>query len=88
MPGNGFSFAIEVGREINRFGFAGCFNNFINVLFTALAELVVHGETIINIDGAVSGRQVAYMTIGRQYLEILAEVPVNSFRLGRRFHDE
>ena len=56
MPGNGFTFAIEIGREIDRLRFPGCLDDFINVLFAALREFIVHGETVFSIHGTILGR--------------------------------
>jgi hypothetical protein len=58
------------------------------VFLAALVQFVGHREIVVGIDGAVPGRQIAHVPIGRQYLEVLPKVPVDGGRLGRRFYDQ
>jgi hypothetical protein len=87
VPGNGFPFTIEVSCEINRLGAACGFNNFINMLFAALTEFIVHGKIIFSVNRTVPRGQVTNMSVGSQHLEIITEVSVDGFRLGWRFYD-
>ena len=88
VPGNRFSFAIEVRGQVNRFGFARCLDDGANVFLAALVEFIGHRKVVIGIHRAVFRGQIPDMTIGGQHLEILSKITVDSGRFGRRFYDQ
>ena len=87
VPGDGFAFAVRIGRKMQRFGFFQRFGDGFDVTFIALHQLVLHREAVIGVDRAFLRHQVAHVAIGRQHLEILAQVFLDGARFGRRFDD-
>ena len=85
---DGLAFAIQVGREIDVVGRLGRLGDRVDVLFVALDDLVGHGEVVLGVDRPLLRLEVAHVAIGRQDLEVLAEVLVDRLGLGRRFDDE
>ena len=88
VPRDRFAFAVQVGREVERIGFRGGLRDRIDVLFVAVDDLVVHREVVIDVDGAFLRHEIAHVPVGRQHLEVLAEVLVDRLRLGGRLDDE
>ena len=55
VPGNGFAFAVRVGREEQGVGLAQHLGDGGDMFFLVLADLVFHGEVAFGIDGAFLG---------------------------------
>ena len=85
MPGNGLALTIRVGREQERVGLFQGPGDGIDVLLVAFDDLVIHLETAARVHRAFTGHEVPHVTIGGQHLEVLAQVLLQRFRLGRRF---
>ena len=88
VPGNGFAFAIQVGREIDGIGHLRRLGDRVDVFLVLVDQLVGHREVVVGIDRAFFRLEVANVTVGRQDLEVLAEIFVDRLRLGGRFDDE
>ena len=88
VPGNGLTFAVEVSGEINGFSLLRRLDDLVDVFAAALAEFVVHAESMFCVDRPILGGQIANMPIGRQHLEVFPQVSIDGVRLGRRLHDE
>ena len=88
VPGDGFAFAVRVGRQVEVLGFLERARDGVDVFFVALDRLVVHGEVLVGIDRAFFRHQVAHVAIGSEHLEILAEVLLDGFRFGGRLDDD
>ena len=58
------------------------------MLFVALDLAILHREIVVGIDGAFLRHQVAHVAIGREHLEVLAQVLLDGLRLGGRFDDD
>src|SRR5690606_31578001 len=73
---------------VERIGSLGSLGDRVDVLLVAVDDLVVHREAARGVDRALLRYQVAHVAIGRQHVEVLAEVLVDRLRLGRRFDDQ
>ena len=87
VPGNRLALAIGVGREVQGIGLLEGTHDGVDVLLIALDHLVFHREVMLRVDGAFLGHQIPNMTVRGENFEVLAEVFLDGFRLGRRFHD-
>ena len=72
----------EAGRALGRVG------DFLEAALLVAVEFPLHRKVGIGIDAAVLGRQVADMAIGGEDLEVLAQILLDGFGLGRRFYDD
>ena len=88
VPGNRFTLAIQIGRQIERFGFGSRFGDGRNVFLVALDHLVIHVEVAGSIDRALLRHQVANMAVRSEDQEVLAEVLVDRLGFRRRLNDE
>ena len=88
VPGNGFALAIRIGGQIQRIGLGNRLGDGFDIPLVLFDELVFHREVAIRIDRALLGHQVAHVTVGREDLEVLAQIFFDRLRLGRRFHDD
>ena len=79
VPGNGFAFAVRVGRQKEVLGFLQRARDGVDVFFVALDGAVTHRELLVGIDRAFLRDEVADVAIGGQHLEILAEVLLDGF---------
>jgi hypothetical protein len=85
VPGNGFAFAVGVGRQdelarpLQRPG------DVVEALLGLVVDLPDHAEIVRGIDRAVLGRKVAHMAERSQYLVAGTKVLIDRFGLGRRF---
>ena len=86
MPGDGLAFAIRVSGQIQRLRTLHRLGDGVDMFFVFLDEIVFHLEIVFGIDRPLLGDQVAYMAIGSQGGEILAQVFRHGLRLGRRLN--
>ena len=86
MPGDRLPFAVRVSRKIEVVGLLERFGDGVDVSGVTLDKLIFHGEVVLRIDCPLLGDQVAHVAVGGQYLKALAQVFLDGFRLGRRFH--
>ena len=87
VPADRLALAIGVGRENQTVGLLRGILNILQPLRLVRIELPLHRKTVIRIDRAVLGRQVADVAIAGQHLEITAEIFLDRLRLGGRFHN-
>ncbi len=87
MPGDRLALAVRVSGQIKAIGLFQRLGDGIDMLAVFVDDLVLHGKIVLGIDGTLFRHKVAHMTIGGQYLKVLAEIFLNGLRLGRRFHD-
>ena len=66
VPGNGFAFAIRVGRQIEVLGFLERARDGVDVFFVALDGAVAHREVLVGIDRAFLRDEVAHVAIARR----------------------
>ena len=88
MPRNRLPFSIGVGGEDQAVRLLGVVGDFLEAALLVPVELPVHREILVRAHAAILGRQVANMAVGGEDLEVLAEVFLDGFRLGRRFYDD
>jgi hypothetical protein len=88
VPGNRFTLAVRVGREIDGRGFLSGLHDLVDVLLVLVDELVLHREAVLGIDGAFLRHEIANVAVRRQHLEIASEVFLDRARLGRRFDND
>jgi hypothetical protein len=87
VPGDGLALAIGVGGEVERLGLLERTRDGVDMLLIALDHLVFHREVVLGIDRAFLGHQIPNVAVRGEDFEVLAEVFLDGFRLGRRFHD-
>ena len=68
MPGNGFAFAIRVGRENEAVGAFDGLGDVVEALCGLGVDLPEHVEVVLRVDRAVLRRQVTDMPEGGQDL--------------------
>ncbi len=83
MPGDGFTFAVRVSRQVQGVGVLEFAGDGLDVLVVALDGLVLHLEIVLGIHSAFFGYQVAYVSVGGEYLEVLAKIFLDGLGLGR-----
>ena len=88
MPGDRLALAIRVGGEDQPLGVLERRGDVGDPLGRPAVDLPGHGEILVGPHRAVLGRQVADMAVGGKNREVLAEIFVDGFRLGRRFDDD
>jgi len=88
VPGDGFAFAVRVGREDEGVGVFQGVRDVGNALGGFGIRLPHHLEIIVRIDRAILRGKVADMPIGGQDLIVLAQVLVDRFGLGGRLDDD
>jgi hypothetical protein len=87
---NCFAFTIRVSGQVDRIGFFRRLfqignNLFVVALFRVGDDLVLGLEVILDIDPQTFGRQIFDMPDRGLHDEVLAEIFIDRFRLGRRF---
>jgi hypothetical protein len=87
VPGDGLALPVRIGGEIEGLGLLERALDGVDVLAIALHHLVLHRKVVLRIDGALLGHQIANVTVRGEDFEVLAEVFLDGFRLGRRLHD-
>jgi len=81
MPGDRFSLAVRVGREVQRFGLFERARNGVYVLLIAFHDLVLHREVVGRIDRAFLRHEIANVTVRSEDFEVLAEVLFDGLHL-------
>ena len=88
MPGDGFTLAVGVGREIYPIAFCGGgLEGFYEFLLTG-HRLVFRFKFPVKGNRHFLFWQVAYMTYRRHYFIIAAKIFFYAFCLGRRLHND
>ena len=92
MLADGFTFTIRIGGEIDRLGsFRGLLqignNPFVVTLFRIRDNFVFRLKIILNIDAQTFRRQIFDVPDRGLHDEVLAQIFIDCFRLGRRFDD-
>ena len=87
VPGDGLALAVRVGRQIEPRGALEGLGDLLQPLVRPRVDRPDHGEAVVRQHRAVLGRQVAHVAIAGQDPEVVAQVLVDGFRLGRRFDD-
>ena len=85
VPGNGLSLAIGVGGQDQLVGGFDGRGDLLHHLLGAPVHVPVHLEVLVGLDGAVLGRQIPHVPIGRQHLVAGAQVLVDRLGLGDGF---
>ena len=87
MPGDGFAFAIRVGRQNELVGALYRFRDLANDLLGAAVDLPRHLEVLIGRHRAVLRRQVAHVSERGDHLIVASKVFIDGLGLRGRFHD-
>ncbi len=87
MGGNGFAFAVRIGRQIDGVGGAGKLFEVGDYLLLAGDDFVLGGEIIVNIDAETLLGQILNMTERSFYVVTGAEIFLNRLGLSRRLDD-
>ena len=87
MPGNGLTFAVRVGGEIDGVALFCRLLQLTDQLFLAANGLIFGGKIVLNIhaDGALG--QITEMTHAGLHRVVRAQILANGLGLGGRFHD-
>ena len=88
MPGDGFTLAIRVGREIEGIGLPEFVCDCLHMFAVAVDDLVIHRKAVLRVDCALLGNEIAHMAIGSKHLEILAEIFLDGFGFGGRLYND
>src|SRR3546814_19367536 len=84
MPAYRLTLAVGVGREDQTVGLLRGVRNLLQSLRLVGIELPLHREAVVGIDRPILGRQIPDVAIGRQNLEIAAEILLDRFRSEER----
>ena len=87
VPGDGLALAVGVGGQDQLVGVFDRVGDLFHHLDGPAIHVPVHLEVLVGLDGAVLGRQVAHVPVGRQHLVIGAQILVDRLGLGDRFND-
>ncbi len=87
VPGNRLALAVGVGGENQLVGVLDGACDVVEALLRLGIDLPEHAEIVVGIDRAILGRQVAHMPERGQNLVAAAEILIDRFRLGGRFHE-
>ncbi len=82
MPGDGLTFAVRIGCEVDGVCILHCLGDSIDMSGVAVYDLILHGEVLLGIDRASLGHEVAHMAIGGKHLKILAQILLQGLGLG------
>ena len=101
MPRDGFTFAVTIGRQVERVYFFELALEFGDLFLLVGVDHVVGFEVLFNVDSELADgallevfgqfgglRKVADMAHGRVDKVVLAEVAANGFDLGGRLHNQ
>ncbi len=88
MGGDGFAFAVRIGRKIDGVGGAGQLLEVGDDLFLAGDDFIDGGEIVIDIDAETLLGQILYMAEGGFHLVTGAEILLNRLGLGGRLDDD
>ena len=88
VPGNGLTFAIRIGGEIQRPRLRERAGDGVHVALVLLEYLVLHGVAVVRVDRAFLGHEIAHVPVGGEHLEVPAQVLLDGLGLGGRFNDD
>ena len=88
VPGNGFAFAVRVGRQDQLVRAFEGVDDVLDALLGPGVDLPDHGEVFVRLHRAVLGRQVADVAEARQHLIAGAQILIDGLGLGRGLDDE
>ena len=88
VPGDGLPLAVRVRGQVQGIGLLEHFGDGLNMPLVAVDDLVLHGEPLVRVNGALLGHKVAHMTIRGHDLEVGSQVLLDGFRLGGRFDND
>ena len=87
MPGNGLSFPIGVGGQVDIVALFGFGTQLFDKLALSLDIFIIGGKVVLDIDAEAGSRQVAHMAHRRHDLIIGAEVFLDGMGFGRGFYN-
>ena len=87
MPGNGFSFAVRVGCEINNVRSLGFFADARQNIAPAPNGDIFHGKVVAGVYADLRFGQIAHMALRGLHLIALPQKFFDGLCLGRRFHN-
>ena len=85
MPGNRFTLAIRVSRQVQRICFLQRFCDGFYVFLVPLDHLVFHGEAVFGINGPDFGDEVTYVPVRGHDLKVFAKILADRLGLCGRF---
>ena len=88
MPGNGFTFPVRVGCQINELGLVGGILQIVDDLALAVNGQIGGLEVVFHIHAQLLFGQVAQMSHGGLYLIARPQIFGDGLGLGRGLHDE
>jgi len=88
MPGDGFSFAVRVGRQVNVFGVFGRFFQIRDGFLFGFDDVIGGLKILFQIDAQRTLRQVFDVSHGGQHMKILSQKFLDGFYFCGRFHDD
>ena len=88
MGGDGFAFAVRIGRKVDGIGGAGQLFEMGDHLLFAGDDLVLGGEIVVDIDAEALLGQILNMTEGGFHVVTGAEILLNRLGLGGRLDDD
>ena len=88
MPADRLPFAVRVSGEDEAVGIFRRIGDFLEPALLVAIKFPIHREIFVRAHAAILWRQVADVAVAGENLEVLAEVFLDSFRLGRRFNDD
>ena len=83
VPGNGFAFAVRIGRQIQIIGALDGAGDLVHMLFRLGIDFPFHGEVVVRAHGTVLRRQITNVAVAGQHLVSVAKIAVDCFGLGR-----
>ena len=88
MPGDRFTLAVRVGREIDLVGLLGLLADLFQHLAATAQRNVLRFKIVLDIHAHLALRQIAHMAVGRDDLIMASEKLSDRFGLGRRLYDD
>ena len=83
VPGDGFTFAVRVGREEDGLSFGRRFLQILHDFFFALDDLIARGEVVFFVHGDLTGRQVTDVAHAGLHHILAAQEFFDGLHLGR-----
>ena len=87
MPGNGLSFPIGVGGQVDIVALFGFGTQLFDKLALSLDIFIIGGKVVLDIDAEAGSRQVAHMAHRCHDLIIGTEVFLDGMGFGRGFYN-
>ena len=88
VPADRFAFAVRVSRQHKAARALGRICNLFEAALLVAVKFPLHREIGVRIYAAILGRQIADVAVGGENLEVLAQIFLDSLRLGGRFNDD